>query len=143
QQAIKQELYLFLLKKREESAISKSSTIANARIIDRPKADTGPFKPKKTMIMLVGFVAGFLLPFAISYGKDFMNTTVHSQKDITSLTKTPILADIGHNETDDTLVITKDTRNIVSEQFRSLRTNLQYLLPGINETTILITSSMS
>lgn len=143
QQAIKQELYLFLLKKQEETAISKSSTLANARIIDPAKAESSPFKPKKSMIMMTAFLAGLLLPLLISIGKDYFNNRVNSIEDINALTSVPVLAEIGHNNEKDIVTISLKSRQLIAEQLRSLRTNLQYLLPNEHEKTILITSSMS
>ncbi len=143
QQAIKQELYLFLLKKQEETAISKSSTLANARIIDQAKAESSPFKPKKSMMMMTAFLAGLLLPLVISFGKDYFNNRVNSIEDINALTSVPVLAEIGHNNEKDIVTISLKSRQLIAEQLRSLRTNLQYLLPGEHEKTILVTSSMS
>ncbi|MBO9562008.1 MAG: polysaccharide biosynthesis tyrosine autokinase [Niastella sp.] len=143
QQAIKQELYLFLLKKQEETAISKSSTLANARIIDMAKAESSPFKPKKSMIMMTAFLIGMLIPLVISFGKDYFNNRVNSIEDINALTSAPVLAEIGHNNEKDVVTISLRSRQLIAEQLRSLRTNLQYLLPGEHEKTILVTSSMS
>ncbi|WP_162915547.1 GumC family protein [Paraflavitalea soli] len=143
QQAIKQELYLFLLKKMEETAISKSATIASARVIDRAKSDPSPFKPSKTMILFVGLMGGLVLPFAISFGKDMINTKVASMEDIVNNTTIPVLAEIGHNNANQVVAVTMNSRQLIAEQFRSLRTNLQYLIPNKLEKTILITSSMS
>jgi len=143
QQAIKQELYLFLLKKREETAISKSSTIANVRIIDNAKSEKDAFKPKKQLIALAGFLAGILLPLCVSLARDFMNIRITSLQDITDSTHAPLLAEIGRHAGDEKIVMKLHSRNIISEQFRSLRTNLKYLLSLENEKTILITSSMA
>lgn len=143
QQAIKQELYLFLLKKREETAISKSATIANARIIDKAKSNTQPFKPRKSLVMMLGVVFGLLIPFAVSFGRDMINTKVSSLEDITSHTSVPILTEISHNVDNNIVAVSMKSRQLVAEQFRSLRTSLQYILSGKNEKVILITSSMS
>lgn len=143
QQAIKQELYLFLLKKREETAISKSSTIASARVIDSAKSDTFPFKPKRNMILLVGLLMGIVIPFSISYARDLFNNRLSTTDDITNITKTPILAEIGHNIDDSAIAVTMHARSLIAEQFRSLRTNLNFLLTGEEQKVILITSSMS
>lgn len=143
QQAIKQELYLFLLKKQEETAISKSSTLANARIIDPAKSESFPFKPKKSMIMMTAFLTGLMLPLVVSFGKDYFNNRVNSIEDINSLTSVPVLAEIGHNNEKDVVTISLKSRQLIAEQLRSLRTNLQYLLPNEHEKTILVTSSMS
>ncbi|RFM27403.1 GumC family protein [Deminuibacter soli] len=144
QQEIKQELYLFLLKKREETAISKSSTIADARVIDTAQADILPFKPNKKFIVIGWFILGLLVPFAIAYVKEFLNNRVSSMQDITNITRTPILAEIGHHDDDENVVaITSKTKSVISEQLRALRTNLEYVLTGEEDKVILITSSMS
>lgn len=143
QQAIKQELYLFLLKKREETTISKSSTIANARIIDKAKSESSPFKPQKKVIMAAGIFLGLILPFLLSFGRDALNNKIVSPLDITGNTRVPLLAEINHYKDKDAIAVALGSRQIVAEQFRSLRTNLQYLLPSANEKVILVTSSMS
>ncbi len=142
QQAIKQELYLFLLKKREETAITKTSNMANSRVIDKAKAETQPFKPKKAIILAAGLMLGFLFPFAVSLGKDALTNRINIIKDITDNTNVPVLAEIGHNKEDNGLIVVNNSRHIVAEQFRALRTNLQYLLTGKNDKTVLVTSSM-
>lgn len=143
QQAIKQELYLFLLQKREEAAISKSSTIANARVIDSAKADTWPFKPKKMLILAAGALLGILIPFGFVYGKEMLNTRISNKEDIEKGTQVPIIAEIGHNEGGNGgIVVTRASRSPVSEQFRMLRTNLQYLFTKADDKVVMLTSSM-
>lgn len=143
QQAIKQELYLFLLKKREESAISKSSNLAVARIIDPAKSDALPSMPKRTLVYLVGLILGLIFPAVMLYLKDLLNRRVINKQDITNNTPVPILAEICHTKEHDDIVIGKDTVTPIAEQFRAMRTNLQFVLSGAQEKVILLTSSMS
>jgi tyrosine-protein kinase Etk/Wzc len=143
QQSIKQELYLFLLKKREETAVSRSSTTANARVIDMAKSEPFAAKPKKLLVLLIGLVAGMAIPFGISFGKDFLNTRVASSDDIKTLTQTPVLAEIAHSTEDNIIAVSLQSRQLAAEHLRGLRTQLQYLLAGKEEKSILITSSMS
>jgi tyrosine-protein kinase Etk/Wzc len=142
QQAIKQELYLFLLQKREEAAISKSSTIANARIIDAAKSESRPFKPKKMLILAAAALFGMMLPFGMVYLKELLNTRISTRADIEKGTNATILGEIGHNEIGGAIVVTKTSRSPIAEQFRMLRTNLQYLLTGAEDKVIMLTSSM-
>src|SRR5690606_22061435 len=100
QQNIKQELYLFLLKKREETAIAKSSTIANARIIDPAQADRIPFSPKRQLFYLSAFIIVLILPGAILYLREMMNVRIITKHDITDRTSAHILAEISHSEED-------------------------------------------
>ena len=142
QQGIKQELYLFLLKKREETAISKSSTIANARIVDIAKTGVLPVKPKKPLIYLSAFLLGLILPGAVIYVKELLNTRIVNKEDITSRTGAAIIGEIGHKEGGENVVVKPGARSAVAEQFRALRTNVAFLLPA-HEKTVLLTSSMS
>ena len=143
QQAIKQELYLFLLKKREESAISKSSNMAVARIIDAAKSESFPAMPKRMLTYLVCFVLGIILPAVFLYLKDLLNRRIRRKQDITAGTPVPILSEVGHTKDHDDVVVGKDTVTPIAEQFRAMRTNLQFLLSGAQERVILLTSSMS
>jgi capsular exopolysaccharide synthesis family protein len=143
QQNIKQELYLFLLKKREESAISKSSTVANARIVDPAKSDTVPYSPKPMRIYLAAFALGLILPGLWIFIKEVFNVKISGKEDIRNLTAMGIIAEIGHSDTGDEIVVSKESKTVVAEQFRALRTNMQFLLAGEDEKVILLTSSMS
>ena len=143
QQNIRQELYLFLLQKREETAISRSSTIANSRILDAAKADNLPVQPKKKMVMALAVLAGLLLPFGVSYLRGILNTRLASKTDIETATNIPIVGEIGHSNSNEPVVVTHHSRAVVAEQFRALRTNLQYILPDKDDKVILITSSIS
>lgn len=142
QQKIKQELYVFLLQKREETAISKTSNISNAKVIDPPKADPEPISPKKKKILSILFVLGMGIPVLVLYLKELFNTRIVDKDDISSLTKVPIIAEINENSDSNTIVVYKDSRSVIAEQFRALRTNLTFYLKG-TEKTILLTSSMS
>jgi capsular exopolysaccharide synthesis family protein len=144
QQAIKQELYLYLLKKREETAVSKAANIDNARIVDSAKANKQPFSPKRQMIYLSALLVGLLLPAGMVYGRSLLNNKVESKKDITAATAAPIVGEIGHSPYISNVVVLEDPRHPIAEQFRLLRTNLQYMTrAGSEARVILFTSSMS
>ncbi|MBS1689469.1 MAG: polysaccharide biosynthesis tyrosine autokinase, partial [Bacteroidetes bacterium] len=143
QQAIKQELYLFLLKKREETAIGKSTTIANSRIIEPARSSGAPFSPKRSMIFLTAFLIGVLTPAVVIYLRNLLNTRINSRADINALTKISIAGEIGHSDNQDTLVVTPGSRSVIAEQFRALRTNIEFLLTKEDEKVIMLTSSMS
>jgi capsular exopolysaccharide synthesis family protein len=143
EQAVKQQLYLFLLQKREETAISKSGTLANSRLIDPARADGAPFSPNHMNIYMIALVVGLIVPAGTIYLKEFLNNKIVERRDINNQTDTPILGEIGHNKTGNPVVVTHDARSIIAEQFRSIRTNLRFLLTGKQHQVILITSSMS
>jgi tyrosine-protein kinase Etk/Wzc len=143
QQNIKQELYLFLLKKREESAISKSSSLANAKVIDSARRDNAPFKPVKTFVLLMALLAGIGLPGLALNIKEHLNNKISSRTDITNFSSVPIIGEVCHNEGGEMIVVQKNTHTVLAEQFRAMRTNLRFLLPDPEKKVIIFTSSMS
>ncbi|MCB0697319.1 MAG: polysaccharide biosynthesis tyrosine autokinase, partial [Chitinophagaceae bacterium] len=143
QQNIKQELYLFMLTKREEAAISKSSTVANARIIDPAKSDGAPFSPGTGRIYLAAIALGLMIPGTWVFVRELLNVKVGSKEEVKRLTAISIAAEITHNDTSEDIVVYKDSKTVIAEQFRALRTNMQFLLADENEKVILLTSSMS
>lgn len=142
-QQIKQELYIFLMQKAEETAISKTSNIAIAKVIDPPKASVIPISPKKNVIYIVAFAVGVIFPLIVIFGIGLLDTAINTKEDILSITGTPILGEINHNSSSDNLIVANQTRSAISEQFRALRTNLSFYLKKENEKVILLTSSMS
>lgn len=140
---IKQELYIFLMQKAEETAISKTSNISVAKLIDPPKADNRPISPKKNVVYFIGLMLGLIIPAAVLIISDLLKTTVSSKEDILNATTIPIIGEINHNSSDDNLIVANQGRSAISEQFRALRTNLSFYLKNENEKVILLTSSMS
>lgn len=143
QQSLKQELYIYLLKKREETAISRNSTISSSRIIDSAKSDFAPFKPKKAFMYMIGLFIGLLLPGIYLFVKNFLNVRIETKSDVEKMTKVSVLGEIGHNSDKQSLVVGRNSRSVISEQFRSLRTNLQFALNSSKSNVLLFTSSMS
>jgi tyrosine-protein kinase Etk/Wzc len=143
QQTLKQELYLYLLQKREETAISKTSTISSIRIIDSAKSDNEPFKPKHSLIYLIGLAIGIIIPLSYVSIRSSLNIKIVSKSDIEKHTQIPIVAEIGNSTENNSLVVIENSRSVISEQFRSLRTNLQYLIKSKDTQVIMLTSSMS
>lgn len=143
QQQIKHELYVYLLQKREETAISKTATVSNSRLIDPPKAAGTPFSPKRPATLLAGLLIGLIVPAAFIYFRDLLNTRVRSREDVKRMTTAPIIAEILRSRHKETLVVNKYSRSAIAEQFRTLRTNLAFYLTDPNQKTILLTSSMS
>ncbi|MCB0698564.1 MAG: polysaccharide biosynthesis tyrosine autokinase [Chitinophagales bacterium] len=143
QQHIKQELYLFLLKKREETAISKSTTLANARVIDPARTKSNPYAPQKSKIYLAAFVLGLFFPGMYLFVREQFNVKVTDKIDITGNISAKIIGEIGHKPDGSDVVVLNDSKTVIAEQFRSLRTNLQFLLTDKQHKTVLVTSSMS
>ncbi len=143
QQGIKNNLYVYLLQKREETALSYASAVSDSRTIDMARNSARPVKPVKRNIYLLFALAGLALPFGIIYLIDLLNDKIKSRRDIDRVTNAPILADISFTEHYEPLIVNSNSRNLMGEQVRSLRTNLSFLNPGKGVQSILFTSSMS
>ncbi|WP_031528197.1 GumC family protein [Dyadobacter crusticola] len=141
QQQIKQELYLFLLKKRIETSISRSSTIANARILDAPKPNLQPVTPNQQLVLLIAGCLSLFIPLLILHIRQVLTVRITSRKDIVDRCTAPILGEIGFEKYHQ--FFDPNVRNIVAEQFRTLRTNILFGLPTQRCQTILITSAVS
>jgi len=142
-QQIKQELYIFLMQKAEETAISKTGNISVAKLIDPPTADEIPVSPKKNIVYLIGIVLGLILPIIIILGRSFFSSAINTKEDIKNETSVPVIGEIGHNISADNLIVANQGRSAVAEQFRALRTNLSFYLKNEDQKVILLTSSMS
>ncbi|MGF7229836.1 GumC family protein [Arachidicoccus sp.] len=145
QQSVKQELYLYLLQKREEALISKSSTISNIRIIAPGRIEAIPLSPHKSLILAFALLLGIILPFVVSTLRNLANVKINTREDIEKGTKAPVLAEIPHNhnkENNHGIIVTAKGRTPLNEQFRILRTDLNFILTNKNDKVILLTSSM-
>ena len=142
-QKIVEELYLFLKKKGEEAGISSASTISNSSIIDYALVNGAPISPIPSKTYSLAIFLGLLIPAAIAYIIELFNDKIRYRDDIEKQTDTPIIAEVGHNEQEQTLVVTSKSRKVIAEQFRMIRTNLQYLVGNKEKYTVLVTSSFS
>ncbi len=145
QQEVKSGLYLMLLQKREENSISLAATADKGKIIELPQY-AGKVSPKSSMIILIGFIIGILLPSLVLYIIQFLRYRIEGHDDVESLTKLPILADVAiANDAVKTradIVVHENQNNQMEEIFRSMRTNLQFMLKP-NDKVIMFTSSTS
>jgi capsular exopolysaccharide synthesis family protein len=141
QQGIKEGLFLYLLQKREETAITSVSTTSTYEQIDRAAYSGSPIEPNARRIRLFAIIFALSIPVGLIYLIDLLNDKVTTREDITKRTETPITGEIGHSRDAQLLVVADRSRSIIAEQFRIIRTNLQFLLGG--NKTVLVTSSVS
>ena len=145
QQDVKSGLYLMLLQKREENSISLAATADKGKLIDDPQY-MGKVSPKSSMIMLIALIMGLAIPAGVIFIVNFMRYKIEGHDDVAKLTSLPILADIAvASETAKTkadIVVHENQNNQMEEVFRSLRTNLQFIMAE-NEKVVLFTSSTS
>lgn len=139
----RQNLYEFLQEKREETAITRASTLSNSSVIDMAYPSRVPVKPNRRTIWVLAILLGLGLPALFIFIGEILNDKVTTRYDIEKLTSTPILGEIGHSFSKNTMVVNKTTRSMVAEQFRNIRSNLQYVLKNSEKSVILVTSSFS
>lgn len=145
QQKVKEELYLYLLEKREETAISLAATAPNARVIDAAKASMIPVSPKKNIIYLAALLLGLLIPFGIIYLKDLLDTKVKTRLDIADRFNIPFLGDIPKSLTPSEIIDTT-SRTSTAEALRIVRANLDFMLnqvPDGRAKSIFLTSTIA
>ena len=146
QQEIKAGLYLMLLQKREENAIALAATANNAKIIDEAIADDIPVSPKGTIIYLIALVLGIGIPMGIIYLIDLTKFKIEGRADVEKLTSVPVVGDIPltdeKNAKDGSIAVFENQNNLMSETFRNIRTNIQFMLQN-DKKVILVTSTVS
>ena len=145
QQDVRSGLYLMLLQKREENSISLAATVDKGKLIDDPQP-AGQVSPKRTIIMLAALVLGFILPLGVIFLLSFFRYRIEGRDDVMKLTALPIIADVpvASDSVKSTagIVVQANKNNQIDEIFRSLRTNIQFMLKE-DEKIILFTSSTS
>jgi capsular exopolysaccharide synthesis family protein len=142
-QQTKQTVYNLLLEKREQTAISLAGTISNMKVIEEAHPNPLPIKPKPSTVYLISLVAGLALPALFVFGIEIFNDKVNSRHDIEKATSVAIVGEVGHSYLDDKMVVKPNNRSIVAEQFRIIRSNLQYVMTNTKKPVILVTSSFS
>ncbi len=161
-QKVQESLYLYLLQKREENALSQAFTAYNTRIVNPPYGPVGPSSPKKRQIMLIAFLLGLLIPAGVMYVRMIADTKIRNRNDLAGL-KAPFLGEIplkqdgdrvrgpkrllskfkakpGSEEDVNTIVVEQGSRDIINEAFRVLRTNLEFVSRGNPHSVVMVTS---
>lgn len=143
QQQIKENLYLLLLQKREEAAISMAMSDNKARVVDHAYIMKNQVAPKKMISLLAALLIGSLIPFLFIYIKELLNNKLISKHDLEKLTTTPILAEIPRLYKRDGEIIKNNDVSPLAESFRILVTNLNFMLPKDRSAkTVFVTSTI-
>jgi len=154
QQEIKNNIYTFLLQKREETAVASAAAVSDSRIVDAAEASPWPISPKKPIILGISVIAAIAGVGGLITLRDLMKKEIAHRSEIEKATDAPILAEIVQNDGKEAVVVAEGNRSFVAEQFRTLRTALSYVGVNANGTlngngvsghrkTLLITSSIS
>ncbi|MDR2495562.1 MAG: polysaccharide biosynthesis tyrosine autokinase [Tannerellaceae bacterium] len=138
QQKIKEELYLYLLNKREENALSQSMAATSARIIDDATGTEVPVSPKSKIILAIAILLGAIIPAGIFWGMEMLNSTVRNRKDLEDAITVPYLGDVPlkvtkKGEKPNPVVVKEGGRDSISEAFRIIRTHMDFMNYKENE----------
>ncbi len=140
---LNEQLYMFLIQKRAEAAISQASTTSDIIVVNHP-ASGGAIAPIPMRNYTYALAIGLLIPLAFFVLLEFFNDKVQSKEDIEGLCTVPVIGTIGHNPTSTSnLAVMEKPRSYLAESFRALRSNLNYFTDGKDKKVILITSSIS
>lgn len=152
QQKVKEALYLFLLQKREENQLSQAFAANNTRVVTMPTGSPLPTLPNKRNILLAAFVLGLILPIGLIYLRKVLDTKIRGKEDLSSLSlpllgeiplsykRRPIIDRFKQRQTDTGIVVESNSRNLINEAFRSVRTNLEFMTKKGQKKVIMTTS---
>ena len=142
-QSIQNELYIFLLTRREEAALTVAAQVPNTRTIDRASVTPYPISPNRTMVYLLAIGVGLIVPASTLFLRELLGKTVSTEEEIMNYLPYPVVGRIVKSGDRDTIVVSNNKRSGVAEGFRLLRTNLSFLLPDSTPSVVMITSSVS
>lgn len=142
QQKIKEELFLYLLNKREENALSSATAESNLHIVD-PAYGAGTAGANSLVILFGALLAGLFMPGMFFYLGPMLDVTVRGRKDLEDNLSIPFLGEIPHNRKKEKMVVNKQKRDGVSEAFRIVRTNMDFILDKQKQSQVLMSTSFN
>ena len=136
-------LFKFLQEQREETAMQQAATVSGSKVLGIAYPTDTPIRPNRRAIQLLAIILGIGLPAMYIFFQELINDKVNTRYDIEKLTDASVLGEVGHSYSSSSMIVSKTNRSMVSEQFRIIRSNLQYILNKVEKPVIMITSSFS
>ena len=143
QQGIQNEIYTFLLQKREENALVLAATTPKGKVVDEPYGKSEPLAPNKPLVFLLALLGAILLPVILLAVKNLFTTKFDSQEQLEAITGLPVIGHIHHNRHDEQLVVKQGRNWSIVELFRYVRNNVQFMMTEADDKVVLVTSSVS
>ncbi|MEJ7768088.1 MAG: polysaccharide biosynthesis tyrosine autokinase [Chitinophagaceae bacterium] len=143
QQSIKNNIYTFLLQKREEAALSFASTVPDSRLVDNAESYKNPVSPKSNLVYGIACLLALSIPVGFVSLKELINKKIFFRSEIGDILSFPVIGEIAQDASKNAIVIGDGERSFIAEQFRQIRTSLSYLGLGSGKKKILVTSSIS
>ena len=143
QQGIQNEIYTFLLQKREENALVLAATTPKGKVVDEPYGKSEPLAPNKPLVYLLALLAALLIPMVLLAIKNMLTNKFASTDELEQLTSLPVIGHIHHNRHDTELVVQQGRNWSIVELFRYVRNNVQFMMPEADDKVVLVTSSVS
>ena len=147
QQNIKQELYLYLLNKREENALAQATTESNARVINPAMGSETPVAPNEKSMITKGILTGLAVPAVILLFFLFFDTRIRDRKDLENVTSVPFIGEIPKDtskrtaENEHAILVRSQGRDLISEAFRIVRTNMDFMRVKAKDLKVITFSS--
>jgi tyrosine-protein kinase Etk/Wzc len=136
-------IYTYLLRKRSEAQIAKASNLPDNEVIDPAIINkTSKVSPKTQTNYLIALIIALIIPISFIFIKDYLNDKIIERRDVENITKLPIIGHIIHSSKETKVVVADYPKSSISESFRAVRTNLQFLTQGKEKQTLLVTSTM-
>lgn len=136
-----EQVFTFLQEKKAEAEIAKAATVSDNRVLEYATF-SGPIQPNPRRNYLVALLVGLAIPSGITFLRLYLDNTIKDRSHLESLTDIPVIGSVGHNTKDNNLIILTHPKSVISEAFRSLRTNLQFVGKGEDEARVLLITSM-
>jgi capsular exopolysaccharide synthesis family protein len=140
--SLMENLYIFLLQKKSEAAISQASTTSDIVLVNPPTVG-GPIAPKTSTNYAIAVALGLLIPLGVFALLEVVDNRVQSKEDIEKFTSIPFSGGVGHKKSDNNLAVFNQPKSLIAESFRALRSNLNYFIGQQQRAVFLITSSIS